>query len=149
MAQHRRDIKAAKGGQIQKFEHSEIFDDSLLPDAGEIEKLSKVDPEILTWLKSRAEKEQDFRHEAYSKRLKVVDNHNRRDHNTSRFALIVYFFLVAACVTASFFLVREGHNVQGTIFGSAAIILALAVLLTRRKTKDPNSDRKDQGNPSL
>lgn len=141
MAQHRRDIKAAKGGQMQKFEHSEVFDDNLLPDAGEIEKLSKLDPDILTWLKERAAKEQDFRHDAYDKRLAVVDKHNRRDHNTSRFALVVYFFLVAACITAAFFLVREGHNLQGSIFGSAAVVLALAVLLTRRKAHDPDSNK--------
>lgn len=140
MAKHRRDIKAAKQNNLQRFEHSEIFDDSLLPEAGEIEKLAKIDNDILNWLKSRAEKEQDFRHEAFKKRLTLVNQHNRRDHNTARFALIVYFFLVAACIVGSYLLLRDDHKTEGSMFGGAAVILALAVLITRRRPKEPKED---------
>jgi uncharacterized membrane protein len=135
MGKHQRNIKAAKGGNLQRFEQSEVFDDNLLPDANEIEKLHLIDPDIIHWLKNRAEKEQDFRHKAYENRTVLVDKSNRRDHNTSRLALIIYFLLVLSCVAASFFLIREGHRLQGSIFGGAAALLALAVLITRRQPK--------------
>lgn len=143
MVRHRRDLKAAKTNEVQRIEHSEIFDDNLLPEASEIEKLSRIDPNIIDWLKYRAEKEQDFRHDSYAKRLKLVDEHNQREHNTTRMALIIYFLLVGGCLTAAYFLVRDGHNTQGSIFGGAAVVLAFAVLVTRVASKQ-SSEKKDK-----
>lgn len=137
MAKHHREVKAAQNKDQSRYEHSEVFDDNLLPEASEIEKLHSIDTNILDWLKGRAEKEQDFRHSAFNRRLTLVDNHDKRGHYTSRFALVVYFILVAGCVAASYFLLRDGKNLQGSIFGTAAVILALAVLITRRQPKPP------------
>jgi uncharacterized membrane protein len=135
MSQRKRQIKATKQYNSQSLEHTEVFDDNLLPDAFEIEKLHAIDPDILSWLKNRAEKEQDFRHGAYTNRLGKIENQNKREHNTARYALSIYFILVALCVGASYLLLRDGHNLQGSIFGGAAAILALAVLVSRATTK--------------
>jgi uncharacterized membrane protein len=137
MGRHTRGIKAARSSSHAQIEHTEVFDDNLLPDATEIAKLQQLDPDIVNWLKARAEKEQDFRHDAFNRRLGLVDNHNKRDHYTGRMALVIYLVLVGSCVAASFVLVRENHALQGSMFGGAAIILALAVLITRRKPKEP------------
>jgi uncharacterized membrane protein len=136
MTKHRREIKGERNKDLTRLEQTEIFDDNLLPDANEIHKLSELDPQILPWLKSRAEKEQDFRHLAFDKRVKLTDDHNRRDHNTTRWALFIYLVLVAGCITASYFLILMGKDIQGTIFGSAAVILGLAVLLTRKPSQN-------------
>lgn len=142
MAKHERNIKAARNNEIQRIEHNEVFDDNLLPDAIEIERLHQLDPDILQWLKARAEQEQSFRHGAFDKRVNVVDRHNKRDHDTGRIALFIYLLLVGGCIAASYLLLKEGKNITGSIFGGAAIVLALAVLLTRRQPKIPESENK-------
>ena len=139
MAKQHRQIKAAKASGITRLEHTEVFDDSLLPDAYEVERLHAVDPTILEWLKGRAEKEQEFRHGSWGQRVKLVDDHNCRDHNTTRLALVIYFILVILCLGGAFELLREGHNLQGTLFGSAAFVLALAVLITKKSPTPPNA----------
>lgn len=141
MSKHSRQIKAAGNRDLTRVEHTEIFDDNLLPDALEIEKLKCLDPDILNWLKERAEKEQDFRHSTFTKRIELTDNHNRRDHNTARYGLLIYFLLVIGCIGASYLLIMDGKNTQGTIFGSAAVVLGLAVLLSR-KPAQPNAPKK-------
>lgn len=135
MGKHSRQIKAAGNKDLARVEHTEVFDDNLLPDASEIEKLSTIDPKILDWLKGRAEKEQDFRHKAYDRRITLANDHNRREHNTARWALFIYFILVFGCIVASFWLIREGKNTQGTIFGSAAVILGVAVLIAKKPSQ--------------
>jgi len=136
-------IQAAKNGNMARVEHTEVHDDNLLPDAAEIAKLKEIDPDILTWLKATAEKEQNFRHKAFFERTSIVDNHNSRGHNTARYGLTIYFLLVAGAGVASFILLRDGHNVQGSIFGGAAGLLALAVLVTKKAPTSPTEETKN------
>jgi uncharacterized membrane protein len=144
MGKYGRQIKAQKNQNIQRVEHTvehtEVFDDNLLPDASEIEKLAQMDPLIIEWLKDRAAKEQDYRHSFSSRQLEIGNNHSRRDHNTTRCALFIYFSLVAGCIIFSYFLIRDGKDLQGTIFGGTAAVLAFAVLLTRKP--QPKEDLK-------
>lgn len=139
MAKHKREVRAAqnKGQGLSRMEHTEVFDDNLLPDASEIQQLVSIDPEILTWLKERAAKEQDFRHESYNKRLNITNEHDSREHNTTRIGLFVYLFLVTICIAAAFVLVREGKNIQGSIFGGVGGIVAFAVLLNKKTIEQP------------
>jgi len=125
------------------MEQTEVFDDSLLPDAKEIEQLHNLDPNILEWLKTRAEKEQEFRHKSYSDKVELIDCHNKREHDTNRIALYIYFVLVAGCLGASFMLLMNERNVEGSIFGGVSVILALAVLITRRQPKQPVKEQEE------
>ena len=86
----------------------------------------------MPWLKERAAKEQDFRHEAFNSRIKLTDKHNLREHVTARLGLAAYFILVLGCFAASFILVRENHNTEGSIFGGAAAIFAFAVIFSKK-----------------
>lgn len=72
MAKQRRKAELTRSQDRQGQVYEETFDDSLLPDAAEIQKLHAIDPEILEWLKKRAEKEQEFRHETFQKRVDIV-----------------------------------------------------------------------------
>ena len=135
MSKHKRQIKAAHTHELQRLEHSEEIDDNLLPDAEEIQKLATIDPDILSWLKQRAEKEQDFRHDFSNKRIKLTNSYEQRHHNTVRLGLLVYGVLVIGCLWGAYQLILKGHNVQGTIFGSAAVVLAVAVAITRKPNK--------------
>lgn len=77
MAKQSRKASLSKSEEHQGHTFEEIFDDSLLPDATEIQKLSAIDPNIIQWLKERAEKEQEFRHNVFSKKVKMVSKSER------------------------------------------------------------------------
>jgi uncharacterized membrane protein len=136
MSKQRRQLTATKQGDRHGIQHAEEIDDNLLPDAAEIEKLHTLDPDILTWLKKRAEQEQNFRHTAHTNRMEMIERQNRREHNTGRMGLFLYFLLVAGCVTASYFLIRAGHSVQGSVLGGASVIFAFAIVLSKRPSKE-------------
>lgn len=144
MTKHRKEIRAAQNKDVARLEHTEVFDDNLLPDASEIEKLHAIDPDILQWLKSRAEKEQDFRHNSFDKRVQITENHNKREHNTTRMALMIYFFLVAACLVASYLLISNDKKIAGSIFGGVGVIMALAVLITRKSNPLPKDLKQEK-----
>lgn len=139
MAKQVRQVVAKKDHSRQQVEHSEVFDDNMLPDAVEIERLHQMDQSIIPWLKACAEKEQDFRHKFSTERLKVTNDHDRRTHNTTRWGLAVYCFLSSLCLVGAFILIREGKNLEGSIFGGAAVILALAVLVNKKSDKPQQS----------
>ncbi|HRH59045.1 MAG TPA: hypothetical protein PL045_00635 [Chitinophagaceae bacterium] len=139
MTRHNKHTKAVQTNQSKEIQHTEIFDDNLLPDAAEIQKLHAIDSNILHWLKERAEAEQKFRHEAFSRRVEITNAHDKREHHTARYALTIYLVLVAGCMTAAFFLIRDGYNLQGSLFGGTGIILALAVLVAKRTKSFPDS----------
>ncbi len=132
MSKRSQRLTAAKKGDQHAIQHTEEIDDNLLPDAAEVKELHTMDPDILTWLKSRAEKEQDFRHSAYTTRLGHIERQNRREHNTGRFGVFLYFLLVSGMITVSYFLLKEGHKVQGSVLGGASVVVALAVMISRR-----------------
>lgn len=127
----KRNLKVGKHNEGFAMQHTEDVDDNFLPKAAEIEALHKIDNSVLPWLMQMSEREQKFRHESYYTRVDITDNHSQREHNTARCALIIYFVLVIICITASFLLVREGHSLQGTLFGGTAVVLGLAVLIAR------------------
>jgi len=135
MTKHKREIKTAHSRELQRLEQSEEIDDNLLPDAEEIKKLAAIDPDILTWLKGRAEKEQEFRHDFSKKRIKLTNDYEQRHHNTARMGLFVYAILVIGSLWGAYQLILKGLNVQGSIFGSAAVVLAVAVAVTRKPNK--------------
>ena len=137
MTRHKREIKSAQTKELQRLEQSEEIDDNLLPDAEEIQKLATIDPDILTWLKSRAEQEQDFRHGFSNRRIKLTNDFEQRQHNTIRIGLFIYGSLVIGCLLGAYELIIRGLNVQGTIFGSAAVVLAVAVAITRKPNNPP------------
>src|SRR5690606_10333982 len=53
------------------------------PEATEVKKLHSLDPSILSWLKERAEKEQDFRHLAYSNKFEISERRSKRESTNS------------------------------------------------------------------
>jgi len=78
MAKQSRRAQVSHSKNHQDHIVEEVFDDNLLPDASEIKKLSELDPNIVQWLKERAEKEQDFRHKTYTSRIKLFSKKERR-----------------------------------------------------------------------
>jgi len=140
--QHRRaQISRSKNHQGHIVE--EVFDDNLLPDASEIRKLSELDPNILDWLKDRAENEQDFRHSSYTKRIKLVSKTERGLRWINYFGLFFSFLLLAGGMCLSYTMIIEGHEILGSIF-SGTLLFAIASLFlskVRSNNNSPNSKK--------
>ncbi|HAN37672.1 MAG TPA: hypothetical protein DCQ29_02115 [Chitinophagaceae bacterium] len=133
MGKLKREIKGHRNQEVQQFHHNEELDDSLLPDAQEIGRLREFDPSILEWLKSRAEKEQDFRHSAYNQRLILSDKVNKREHDSNRIGVFIYFIIVLVCLLCSFLLIWNDKKLEGSIFGGITVIFAFAVIITKKQ----------------
>jgi len=131
MARQQRKQQIVKNEQGQGHLVEEIFDDNLLPDASEIERLHKIDPDILNWLKKSAEKEQEFRHKAYDERIRLVKDANRGDRLINK--LGVWFSLIIAlsgmCFSA--FLILHGHEILGSIFAGGTLLGMVSLFLSK------------------
>jgi uncharacterized membrane protein len=123
-----------KGHLIQ-----EVFDDNLLPDASEIEKLQRLDPNIIEWLKTRAECEQNFRQEAYKEKIDLVRRSEKGERNISLIGLVFSFFLAILGMAFSAFLIYYNHEVLGTIFAGATILALVGIFMA--KVKSPNKEQ--------
>lgn len=127
-------------GLGHQLERSEVFDDSLLPEALEIERLAKIDPNIVSWLKERAEKEQDFRHEAYQDRIKVVRTAETNATIINVMATIFAFLIVSGGIWFSYKLIESEQPVTGSIFGGITILTGASLFLNHGKKSKPNSE---------
>ena len=131
MAKQQRKQQIVKNEQGQGHLVEEIFDDNLLPDVSEIERLHKIDSDILNWLKKSAEKEQEFRHKAYNERIKLVQDANRGDRLINK--LGVWFSLIIALSGMGFsaFLILYGHEILGSIFAGGTLLGMVSLFLSK------------------
>ena len=132
MAKQQTRHQVVKNQQGQGVLVEEVLDDNLLPDATEIEKLYKLDNNILEWLKQTAEREQAFRHEVFAKKLELADKKGRRQ--ISKLGITYSFIIVLAAMGFSGFLIYIGQTVIGSIFVGTIIISIITAFL--RKVKE-------------
>ena len=109
----------------------EVFDDNLLPDAAEIEKLYAIDPHILAWLKQSADKEQAFRHKAFETKTDLVRNNERGLRKVNTMGLVFSFILTLAAMGFSSWLIFCDHEILGSIFGGGVIIAIISAFLSK------------------
>ncbi len=118
----------------------EVLDDSLLPDVAEIERLYQLDPDILVWLKERAEKEQDFRQKAFNSKLDLVKRTEVGDRRINYMGLIFSFIILLAGMFLSYTMIMEKHEVLGSIFSGATLVAVISIFMGKvqsnnKKTK--------------
>ena len=140
MAKQQRSIKNtqvhhANGKGVQQ-EHTEVFDDNLLPDASEIKELSTIDPDIIHWLKSRAEKEQDFRHAALNKRTDILERNVKGEIRINTLGLVFAFLIIMGGMSLSAYLIHLGNILTGSIFSGLSILYAAALFIRKNKKKE-------------
>lgn len=119
--------KNQRGDSI--VEQNVSIDDSLLPNAAELERLKDIDPSIVTWIMARAEQEQNARHAWNRAQSEIMTSDVKKIHRFNFTAIILAFILFLTIVGASVFFIVKGLNVQGTIFGSTAIITGVVFFL--------------------
>ena len=145
MAKQTRAIKGINVNGLQgrgaTFEHLESYDDSLLPEAEELEKLKLVDPNIIEWIKTRTEKEQDARLDFNSRKMKILEGSTRKTFQIDIITLLFAFLIIICGMGLSAFLIHENQTITGTIFGGATIIIAANAFLNFRKKNTSNSKK--------
>ena len=135
MAKQQKKQQVVKNQQGQGLLIEEVLDDNLLPDATEIEKLHRIDNNILEWLKQTAEKEQEFRHQAFSKKLKIAEDTERGIRQISKLGIIFSFIIVVLGMFFSGFLIYIGQTVIGTIFAGGIILSIVSAFLRKVNAK--------------
>lgn len=135
MAKQQKKQQVVKNQQGQGLLIEEVLDDNLLPDATEIEKLHRIDNNILEWLKQTAEKEQEFRHQAFAKKLKIAEDTERGIRQISKLGIIFSFIIVVLGMFFSGFLIYIGQTVIGTIFAGGIILSIVSAFLRKVNTK--------------
>jgi uncharacterized membrane protein len=121
-----------------QIEHSETVDDNLLPDAIEIQRLHQIDPNILDWLKCRAEKEQDFRHKAYNDKMAVLHKNEGNNRTLNTMGLIAAFLIFTLGLLLAYFLVIGGYTITASIFTGVVLISAASLFITRKPNNNSN-----------
>lgn len=142
MAKQTRSQKQVKvqstAGSGFHHENTEVFDDNLLPDASEISALSQIDPNIIEWLKDRAEKEQDFRHEITKERTEILKCDIRGVRRINTLGMTYAFIIIMAGMVFSGYLISLGHLLTGSIFSGLTVIYAAALFYKRKKDSPEN-----------
>ena len=135
MAKQQKKQQVVKNQQGQGLLIEEILDDNLLPDATEIEKLHRIDNNILEWLKQTAEKEQEFRHQALTKKLQIAEDSEKGLRRISQLGIIFSFIIVVLGMFFSGFLIYIGQTIIGTIFAGGIILSIVSAFLKKVKAK--------------
>lgn len=142
MAKQSRKASLSKSENQQGHIFEETFDDSLLPDATEIQKLHQIDPDILNWLKDRAEKEQEFRHNAFSKRVRMVSKSEKGSRWINYLGLFFSFILLSGGMFLSYTLIVEGHEVLGSVFSGVMLISIASIFMSKVKSNNNRNRRR-------
>lgn len=108
------------------------YEESVLPQASELEAYHRIDPALVEFLVETAKKEQIFRHSYAEKQLEVVKNDNRRVISINRLGLSFAFILVLVSIAATVFLLYLDKTVVGSIFGGASMVGLIMIFAPRK-----------------
>lgn len=129
--------KLTSGHHGIQLEHNTVYDDSLLPSAAELERLHKINPEILPWIMARAEVEQNARIAHNRKRTALIGREVNFAGWSTLIGLVMCFVLIGAFIYLSYQLFVQGHAVWGGIFGGIDLV-ALVSILTKFQLRSGN-----------
>lgn len=115
------------------FEQKTVVDDNLLPSADELAKLDGISKDIIPWIMSRAEKEQDARIKFNEDRMRLSEKDLKFAHKYNIIALVMAFVIVMLFLSASFYLIITGKEIIGTIFAGGTIAAIVSYFLNAKK----------------
>lgn len=120
------------------YEQHVSVDDNILPDAAELEKLKQLDPDIIAWIKSRAEKEQDARIDFNKQRVDVLKRTTRTTFRIDIYVITCALTVILAGMAFSAYLIYMQLPIYGTIFGGGVILLMANAFLKLSNHKKSN-----------
>ena len=111
----------------------------MLPIPAELEHYQKIDPELIAFFRNGAEKEQEFRHRMNEGGLTLNKREQILAYATRWMGSCFAVAIVAAGLWMTRFLILQGMNVEGTIFGGSSLALMAYIFIGRQikgKAKD-------------
>ena len=118
---------------VVQAEENTIHDNSLLPMADELERLVAIDKNLLEWIKSRAEIEQDERINFNNHRILEYRLQGKRTHLINIISLIMAYTIIVGGGISSVFLALNESPIEGSILGGVTLVAAAGVFLRTNK----------------
>ena len=140
----RTDVQGIHGNGVS-FEHQESFDDNLLPDANELEKLQQLDPKIMEWIKETTSREQLARHDFNSRKIGLFESAQRKSFRMNTLQSTYAFLIIIASMFFSYFLIDKGHLISGSIFAGGTVLFAVYAFLNRSRVSQPEENKSKKG----
>lgn len=127
-------IQRNSDGKLSAYSNT-IIDDNLLPSANELAKYQDISKDIVPWIMKRVEEEQKVRLTFNEDNMKLATRDLKFRQIYDLLALIAAIIIIFAAFVATIWLIVNGYNTAGSIFGSSTLVLILYVLLSKRKTE--------------
>lgn len=127
-------IQRNSDGKLSAYSNT-IIDDNLLPSANELAKYQDISEDIVPWIMKRVEEEQKVRLTFNEDNMKLATRDLKFRQIYDLLALIAAIIIIFAAFVATIWLIVNGYNTAGSIFGSSTLVLILYVLLGKRKTE--------------
>jgi len=137
----RTDVHNAQGNGVS-YEHQESFDDNLLPDAAELERLHNLDPEIMAWMKATTSKEQAARHDFNSRKIGLFESSQRKSFQMDVLQATYALIIILTGMLFSYLLIEKEQILYGSIFASGTILFAANAFLKFRKPSNNSETQK-------
>lgn len=137
----RTDVQGPQGNGVS-YEHQESFDDNLLPDAAELERLHNLDPDIMSWMKTTTSKEQAARHEFNSRKIGLFESSQKKSFWMDVIQATYAFIVILTGMFFSYLLIEKEQIVYGSIFAGGTILFAANALLKFRKSTGDSETKK-------
>ncbi|MES2731750.1 MAG: DUF2335 domain-containing protein [Bacteroidota bacterium] len=117
-----------------ELSHMEISElENPFPEAEELQKFIPFLPDAPNRFFKYVEKEQQFRHDAYNKRLSTVSSAQNAENFTKKAGMIFGFILFMFALLISGFLLYSDKNVTGSIFMGATLLLGVGMFVKKEK----------------
>lgn len=118
--------------------------------ANELERLRKLDPEIIQWVKRRVEIEQEERFTAVHRRLDILEGRLKYEFLLDRLAMYLAFLVIACGLTLASIFVVMRQQITGTLFAGVTIFAAAGVFFhkRRRRARSTVDSLQDHAAPS-
>ena len=129
-------------GRGQQIEQTEEHDDSMLPVPEELAKYKELDNNLVPWLMTRTEKEQDSRIDFDSRKIGLFEKGSKRSFTVDMFALFFAFIIIIVGMIGSYLLIEKNHIWIGSIFGGATLLMAANGFLKFKKDSDKSKPHK-------
>lgn len=111
-----------------QLEQNTAYEDNLLPSADELEKLNRIDQDIIPWIMRRTEVEQDGRIDFNKKRLGLASKEINFAGWSTIIGIIICAFVIVVVFYLSYKLIKDGHEAAGIAFGGADVVGMLMVI---------------------
>jgi uncharacterized membrane protein len=115
--------------------HVQIVDDyNPFPDADELEKLKRIDPNLITIIFNNVTAEQAFRHAQLDKQTNVLVEDSKTNNSLRRTGMWFAFIIFFSTMLLSTFLIFNDKPITGSIFFGATLLAAIGLFLRDQVT---------------